>query len=39
MQKLKNSEVLIKKDMEVEIEASKEAFQKGFDSAQLNIKP
>ena len=39
MQKLKNSEVLIKKDMQVEIEASKkEAYQKGFDSAQLNIK-
>ena len=39
MQKLKNSEVLVKKNMEGEIEASKkEAFQKGFDSAQLNIK-
>ena len=39
MQKLKNSAVLVKKDMEAEIESSKkEAFQKGFDSVQLNIK-
>ena len=39
MQKLKNSAVLVKKDMESEIEASnKEAFQRGFESVQLNIK-
>lgn len=39
MQKLKNSAVLVKKDMEAEIESSKkEAFQRGFDSVQLNIK-
>jgi hypothetical protein len=39
MKKLKNSAVLVKKDMESEIEASnKEAFQRGFDSVQLNIK-
>ena len=30
MQKLKNSEVLVKKDMEGEIEASKRGFSKGF---------
>jgi hypothetical protein len=39
MKKLKNSAVLVKKDMESEIEASnKEAFQRGFESVQLNIK-